>query len=461
MSTTIDYTFEWPAGPNDVIVTGEFDDWRGSLPLLKTSSGEFELTFPVKIPADKDKVFFKYIVDGNWVTSDAYNKGFDETGIENNYVSKSEAQALSENPSASKIPEAGGLAFASVNAASEAKKTEDKKPEFNAVPTIAPKTASVDEPKTVTQSSTTTKAVEPAVLDFSTTAATKTEDPEPSATKTVSEPKPAATPTIATKTASVNDSKPSTGTGNATITAQPQTTGTTKIPEAGGLGFATKASAIEPTQTASSSESKKRFKVKRRIRRNKATGEKVVVSEEHIPLDPDESTPEHVIVEEESLKSRSNEPEETVHILPIDDASQSKEEKFNPLAGGPGPVIPQNASEIKEFSEVRDVDAKALNERLNGESAAEENPEATEAVQATLDPNTKHGEGENIKKVESKTKSKAEPEADTAAAVKKEAQASSSKPAKKSSKKPTVSPPKTEEKKKKTGFFSKLKKVLQ
>lgn len=456
MSTTIDYTFEWPAGPDDVIVTGEFDDWRGSLPLLKTSSGEFELTFPVKIPADKDKVFFKYIVDGNWVTSDAYNKGFDETGIENNYVSKSEAQALRENPSSAKIPEAGGLAFASVSAASAAKKTEDKKAEPNAVPTIAPKTLSLDEPKTATETSTKKTTSEPAVLDFSTNStapATKTENSEPSTTKTVPEPKPAATPTIAIKTASAGGSKPETGTGtgSATITAKPETVGTTRIPEAGGMGFATKASAIEPTQTASSSESKKRFKVKRTIRRNKETGEKVVVSEEHIPLGPDESTPEHVAIEEESLKTPSDEQEETVHILPIDDASQSKADKYNPLAGGPGPVIPQNASEIKEFSEVRDVDAKALNEKLNGEVA--------ETGQGTLDPNTQHVDGDDAKKLESKTESKVVPEADTAAA--KGAQTSSSKPVKKATKKPTVPAPKTEEKKKKTGFFSKLKKVLQ
>ena len=25
------YTFSWPAGPKDVILTGTFDDWRGTL----------------------------------------------------------------------------------------------------------------------------------------------------------------------------------------------------------------------------------------------------------------------------------------------------------------------------------------------------------------------------------------------------------------------------------------------
>lgn len=40
------YTFSWPAGPKDVILTGTFDDWRGTLPLVKTAKGNFEITMP-------------------------------------------------------------------------------------------------------------------------------------------------------------------------------------------------------------------------------------------------------------------------------------------------------------------------------------------------------------------------------------------------------------------------------
>lgn len=103
------YTFSWPAGPKDVILTGTFDDWRGTLPLVKTAKGNFEITMPVKL-ANKDDTFqFKFIVDGVWCVSDSYKKEHVSEGIENNFLQITDLVETQEVAGASRIPEAGGL----------------------------------------------------------------------------------------------------------------------------------------------------------------------------------------------------------------------------------------------------------------------------------------------------------------------------------------------------------------
>lgn len=42
-----------------------------------------------------------------------------------------------------------------------------------------------------------------------------------------------------------------------------------------------------------------------------------------------------------------------------------KEENATPFNAKPGVAIPKNADEIKEFSQVRNVDARALNEEID------------------------------------------------------------------------------------------------
>lgn len=602
-ATTVDYTFEWPAGPKEVVVTGEFDNWKGSLPLLRSSSGAFELTFPVKIPADKDRVFFKFIVDGNWVTSDAYSKGSDANGIENNFVSKSEALALSENPVGTKIPEAGGLACATtsfikedneipepgsypkiggvsktaepvpkteeplvkteepvsktvepVSEDSEAsrptsaskknknrKKKEKKKAKARAAKAAAGMSAS--EPTLTTSAPKPEPGAVPVVSETSETDDTEFSTPEPTAIAAVTpepikpevqEPVPevakktskpkvtevtttieafgvttdapdviipkleaAAIPTVAVETIE-SEEKPK-PTETPAITDAPANV-SSPVPEIGNSTVASKEAALEPTQTASSYDSKKRFKIKRRFKKNKITGEKIIVSEERIPLSSEESGSDHPIVDEELIPEKDetlkDEAPETqglssdVHILPID-ASGAADKEYTSIVGGPGPVVPQNANEIKEFSEVRDVDVDELNERLNKEErekdAAKAKAAAEEAqkevAQQTLDPKTQQQglekqtsnklhevgntesdvskEEPEIKKVSDKAAVTAVP-ADAKAQPSSTEKAAPSKTEKKTPvKKSAVSAPKQEEKKKKGGFFGKLKRMFQ
>lgn len=615
-ATTVDYTFEWPAGPKEVVVTGEFDNWKGSLPLLRSSSGAFELTFPVKIPADKDRVFFKFIVDGNWVTSDAYSKGSDANGIENNFVSKSEALALSENPVGTKIPEAGGLACATtsfikedneipepgsypkiggvsktagpvskteeplvkteepvsktaepaktvgpvsktvepVSEDSEAsrptsaskknknrKKKEKKKAKARAAKAAAGMSAS--EPTLTTSAPKPEPGAVPVVSETSETDDTEFSTPEPTAIAAVTpepikpevqEPVPevakktskpkvtevtttieafgvttdapdviipkleaAAIPTVAVETIE-SEEKPK-PTETPAITDAPANV-SSAVPEIGGSTAASKEAALEPTQTASSYDSKKRFKIKRRFKKNKITGEKIIVSEERIPLSSEESGSDHPIVDEELIPEKGetlkDEAPETqglssdVHILPID-ASGAADKEYTSIVGGPGPVVPQNVNEIKEFSEIRDVDVDELNERLNKEErekdAAKAKAAAEEAqkevAQQTLDPKTQQQglekqtsnklhevgntesdvskEEPEIKKVSDKAAVTAVP-ADPKVQPSSTEKAAPSKTEKKTPvKKSAVSAPKQEEKKKKGGFFGKLKRMFQ
>ncbi|KAF8901632.1 immunoglobulin E-set, partial [Gymnopilus junonius] len=66
--------------PNSVIVTGTFDDWSASTPLTRTQSG-FEGT--TKIPWGQ-KIKYKFVVDGRWVTHEDQPTETDPGGFVNN-----------------------------------------------------------------------------------------------------------------------------------------------------------------------------------------------------------------------------------------------------------------------------------------------------------------------------------------------------------------------------------------
>ncbi|EDO16946.1 hypothetical protein Kpol_1041p3 [Vanderwaltozyma polyspora DSM 70294] len=103
------FTFRWPKGPNDVILTGDFDNWKGTLPMVRTLEDDFEITLPVELSEeDKDKFYFKFIVDGNWTVNDNYQKELDPKDcVENNFITKDDMFSTSQIKSA--IPESGGL----------------------------------------------------------------------------------------------------------------------------------------------------------------------------------------------------------------------------------------------------------------------------------------------------------------------------------------------------------------
>ncbi|KAL3232427.1 amylopectin binding [Nakaseomyces bracarensis] len=79
--------------PNEVIVTGDFDGWQSKHKLeYNETANEFHVHVPVDFSSN-DKVFFKFVVDGQWMTSDAYKTESNEMGTTNNYITQSDIGA--------------------------------------------------------------------------------------------------------------------------------------------------------------------------------------------------------------------------------------------------------------------------------------------------------------------------------------------------------------------------------
>ncbi|GME78282.1 unnamed protein product [Ambrosiozyma monospora] len=84
--TTYEYTFEWPSsGFNDVFLAGSFDHWTKQHKLIKDPvTGTFSLT--LGLPDTKEKILYKFVADGNWLTSDKAKVETDASGNLNNVI---------------------------------------------------------------------------------------------------------------------------------------------------------------------------------------------------------------------------------------------------------------------------------------------------------------------------------------------------------------------------------------
>ena len=103
------FTFKWPKGPETVILTGAFDDWKGTLPMVKDPSGAFEITLPVKFDSPDNEVSFKFIVDGQWLPNKDY-KVTTDAGVENNFITEEDVKRQYGNGTGMLVPESAGLA---------------------------------------------------------------------------------------------------------------------------------------------------------------------------------------------------------------------------------------------------------------------------------------------------------------------------------------------------------------
>ncbi|CUS22381.1 LAQU0S05e04104g1_1 [Lachancea quebecensis] len=280
-----EYTFRWPEGPQDVILTGDFDNWSGSLPLVKSPRGDFAITMPIP-PSSKDKFYFKFIVDGQWTVSNNYDIDHSSEGIENNYLVVSSLSA----PSSNKAAAAGG-----------------KIPEIG-LNLVAPEVAA---------------------------------------------------PVLGTQA--------------------PQK--------------------AQPAPRSNKKSKKKRIQIKRRIRRNKKTGERTVLSEERSELKS--GTDDETYETEETATATNTSREDTPLSADLDPLAHNTQrqnefsstvmpstENQQTTLGEPGIAIVKDAAQIKEFSEIRDVDADELNERLNRELAEKQAREASTAKETPAEKET-------------------------------------------------------------------------
>lgn len=119
-------------------MTGTFDNWSKSYPLVKQSNGSFELN----VPLDRSKeILYKYVVDGEWTTSKDQATTSDSSGNTNNVLESVKGKEYKGVKSL--IPEAGGIGAASATASSGSKEKDLK---TTVLPSSEGKQATLGEP---------------------------------------------------------------------------------------------------------------------------------------------------------------------------------------------------------------------------------------------------------------------------------------------------------------------------
>lgn len=92
------YTFKWEHPAEEVFVTGTFDNWTKSEQLAKEGD-VFQKTVALKDASQK--IYFKYVVDGNWTVNESAPKEADHEGNVNNFITPEDI--LKSDPAAAFI----------------------------------------------------------------------------------------------------------------------------------------------------------------------------------------------------------------------------------------------------------------------------------------------------------------------------------------------------------------------
>ncbi|PBP25067.1 hypothetical protein BUE80_DR003985 [Diplocarpon rosae] len=77
------FVFKWDHPADEVYVTGTFDDWSKSEKLVKTGDS---FSKDVTLPSATEKIYYKFVVDGNWVTDHTAPQENDASGNLNNVL---------------------------------------------------------------------------------------------------------------------------------------------------------------------------------------------------------------------------------------------------------------------------------------------------------------------------------------------------------------------------------------
>ncbi|KFY96134.1 hypothetical protein V498_02875 [Pseudogymnoascus sp. VKM F-4517 (FW-2822)] len=94
------FVFKWEHPASEVIVTGTFDNWAQTEKLhRKGDIFEKEVT----LPSAADKIYYKFLVDGNWVTDHTAPQEKDNLGNLNNYLTTDRIKTSSHTPAAAAL----------------------------------------------------------------------------------------------------------------------------------------------------------------------------------------------------------------------------------------------------------------------------------------------------------------------------------------------------------------------
>ncbi|KAK3383953.1 hypothetical protein B0T24DRAFT_70351 [Lasiosphaeria ovina] len=87
------FVFKWPHPAEEVYVTGTFDGWSKSEQLAKVGDG-FEKK--VTLPDSSQKIYYKFVVDHEWITDHEAPREKDHEGNENNFLLPSQIMATKQ-----------------------------------------------------------------------------------------------------------------------------------------------------------------------------------------------------------------------------------------------------------------------------------------------------------------------------------------------------------------------------
>ncbi|KAI0015174.1 hypothetical protein F4780DRAFT_773724 [Xylariomycetidae sp. FL0641] len=124
------FVFKWVHPASEVYVTGTFDDWKKTEKLDKVGD-HFEKN--VTLPSAESKIYYKFVVDGNWITADDDPKEIDESGNENNVLTPE--RIVTEAPATAAIMSSAAPESTTAALAADAplEKKEDETPATNAM----------------------------------------------------------------------------------------------------------------------------------------------------------------------------------------------------------------------------------------------------------------------------------------------------------------------------------------
>lgn len=75
------YTFKWEHPASEVYVTGTFDNWSKS-----TKLDQEGLVFSKRVEVPVEKIYYKFVVDGNWVIDNCAPVETEDSGVQNNVL---------------------------------------------------------------------------------------------------------------------------------------------------------------------------------------------------------------------------------------------------------------------------------------------------------------------------------------------------------------------------------------
>ncbi|OBT80820.1 hypothetical protein VF21_00086 [Pseudogymnoascus sp. 05NY08] len=108
------FVFKWEHPASEVIVTGTFDNWAQTEKLHKKGDiFEKEVT----LPSATDKIYYKFLVDGNWVIDHTAPQENDNLGNLNNYLTTDRIKKHTHTPAAAAAALMSGVTPNSTTAA--------------------------------------------------------------------------------------------------------------------------------------------------------------------------------------------------------------------------------------------------------------------------------------------------------------------------------------------------------